>query len=50
MKPLWRKAVAYFSHTHNVRSLLWKTRRVMLVAAAVVETLLKEQVADILPA
>lgn len=50
MKTVLRKVCTYLSNPHNVRGLLWKARRVMLVAAAVMETLLRDTVQDVLPA
>lgn len=45
-----RKAIAFLSNSHNRRMLLWKARRVMVMATAVVETLLRDTIDDILPA
>jgi len=45
-----RKAVRFLSSDHNRRVVLWKVRRVMLVVAAVVETILRDTVDDLLPA
>lgn len=44
-----RKAVTWLASEHNRRIALWKARRVLLMAAAVVETVLRETVDDILP-
>lgn len=45
-----RKAAIFLSDSHNRRALLWKVRRVMVVATALVETLLRDTIEDILPA
>jgi len=45
-----RKAAVWLANEHNRRTLLWKTRKILLVAAAIVETVLRDTIDDVLPA
>lgn len=45
-----RKAAVWLANDHNRRTALWKARRVLLMTAALVETVLRDTISDVLPA